>query len=138
VPLPRYSTVSGIPITELMDTATIERLVERTRNAGSEIVELLRTGGAYFTPASSTCVMVESILFNQSRLLPAAAYLQGEYGLKDVFIGVPCRLASSGVENVLELSLTDEERASLHASAKSVQENIHRANELLAATVDRH
>jgi malate dehydrogenase len=92
VPLPRYSTVSGIPITELMDASTIERLIERTRNGGAEIVELMRTGGAYFAPASSTCLMVEAILHNQLRQVPAAAYLQGEYGLNDIFIGVPTRV----------------------------------------------
>ncbi|HAX80812.1 MAG TPA: malate dehydrogenase [Cyanobacteria bacterium UBA11372] len=131
VPLPRYCTVSGIPIAELMDNATIERLVERTRNAGAEIVQLLQTGGAYFTPAATTCLMVESILFNQSRLMPVSAYLQGEYGLKDIFIGVPCRLGSIGVESVLELNLTETERAALHFSAESVLKNIHRANEML-------
>ncbi|HAZ46289.1 MAG TPA: malate dehydrogenase [Cyanobacteria bacterium UBA11369] len=132
VPLPRYCTVSGIPITELMDNETIERLVERTRNAGSEIVQLLQTGGAYFAPAATTCLMVESILFNQSRFMPASAYLQGEYGLKDIFIGVPCRLGSSGVESVLELNLTETERAALHASAQSVLKNIQRANEIMS------
>ncbi|MBD2180448.1 malate dehydrogenase [Aerosakkonema funiforme] len=134
VPLPRYSTVSGIPITELLDAATIDRLIERTRNGGGEIVELMRTGGAYFAPASSTCEMVESILFNQSRLVPAAAYLQGEYGLKDVFIGVPCRLGCRGIESILELNLTDSETTALHISAESVRHNIEFANQLLAAT----
>ncbi len=131
VALPRYCTVSGIPIAELMDTATINRLVERTRNAGAEIVHLLQTGSAYFTPAASTCLMVESILFNQSRFIPASAYLQGEYGLKDIFIGVPCRLGNVGVESVLELNLTETERAALHISAQSVLKNIQRANEML-------
>ncbi len=133
VALPRYCTVSGIPIAELMDTATIERLVERTRNAGAEIVHLLQTGSAYFTPAASTCLMVESILFNQSRFIPASAYLQGEYGLKDIFIGVPCRLGNVGVQSVLELNLTETERAALHISAQSVLKNIQRANEILGA-----
>jgi malate dehydrogenase len=133
VPLPRHSTVSGIPITELMDASRIEKLVERTRHGGAEIVELLQTGGAYFAPASSTCLMVASILCNQSRLVPAAAYLQGEYGLHDIFIGVPCLLGCRGVEKVLELSLTDAERAALHTSADSVRQNVQRANEILAA-----
>jgi len=133
VPLPRYSTVNGVPITELMDAETIERLIERTRNGGAEIVKLLQTGSAYFAPASCTCLMVESILLNQSRLLPVAAYVQGEYGLQDVFIGVPCCLGCYGIEKVLELNLTDTELATLHASAKAVRQNIDQATEMLAA-----
>lgn len=131
VPLPRYATVNGIPITQLLDAATIERLIERTRNGGAEIVELMHTGGAFFAPASATCVMVESILLNQSRLLPVAAYLQGEYGLNDVFIGVPCRLGCGGIAEVLELSLTEEETQALHLSAESVRRNIDKAQEIL-------
>ncbi|MBF2045795.1 MAG: malate dehydrogenase [Leptolyngbya sp. IPPAS B-1204] len=131
VPLPRYSTVSGIPITELMDTATIERLVERTRHGGAEIVELMQTGGAYYAPASSAYVMVEAILHNQHRWLPVASYLQGEYGLQDVFIGVPARLGCSGVEAVLELNLTEAEHTALAKSAQAVQQNIHQAFNLL-------
>ncbi|MEH2111187.1 malate dehydrogenase [Nostoc sp.] len=131
VPLSRYATVNGIPITELLDAATIERLVERTRNGGAEIVELMHTGGAFFAPASATSVMVESILLNQSRLLPVAAYLQGEYGLKDVVIGVPCRLGCGGIESILELTLTDEEREGLHTSARSVRQNIERSQEII-------
>jgi malate dehydrogenase len=131
VPLPRYSTVNGIPITELMDTATIERLVDRTRNGGGEIVGLMKTGGAYFAPASSACLMVEAIINNQSRQLPASAYLQGEYGLNDIFIGVPIQLGCSGVEKVVEINLTDAERESLHTSAESVRANIQQAFTLL-------
>ncbi|MDZ7962195.1 MAG: malate dehydrogenase [Aulosira sp. DedQUE10] len=133
VPLPRYANVNGIPITELLDAATIERLVERTRNGGAEIVELMQTGGAFFAPASAVSVMVESILLNQSRLLPVAAYLQGEYGLEDIVIGVPCRLSCGGIESVLELNLTDEEKAALRVSAQAVRLNIDRAQEILAA-----
>lgn len=131
VPVARYSTVAGVPITELMDAPTIERLVERTRNGGAEIVELMQTGSAYFAPAASTCLMVESILLNQSRLLPVAAYLQGEYGLQDIFIGVPCSLGCGGMTKVWELKLTDSELAALHASAKAVRQNINRAKEML-------
>jgi malate dehydrogenase len=131
VPLPRYSTVNGIPITELMDAATIERLVDRTRNGGGEIVGLMKTGGAYFAPASSTCLMVEAIINNQSRQLPASAYLQGEYGLNDIFIGVPIQLGGRGVEKVLEINLTDAEREALHTSAESVRANIQQAFTLL-------
>lgn len=125
VPLPRYSTVAGVPITELMDSATIERLVERTRNGGTEIVALMQTGGAYFAPASSSCLMVQAILNNQLRQIPVSAYLQGEYGLNDIFIGVPTRLGRGGVETVLELNLTDAEHAALHASAESIRQNVH-------------
>ncbi len=131
VPLSRYATVNGIPITELLDAATIERLVERTRNGGAEIVELMQTGGAFFAPASATSVMVESILLNQSRLLPVAAYLQGEYGLEDVVIGVPCRLGCGGIESILELNLSDREREGLHISAQSVRKSIERSQEIL-------
>lgn len=134
VPLPRYSTVGGIPITELMDAATIERLVERTRNGGGEIVGLMKTGGAYYAPASSACLMVEAILNNQSRQLPASAYLQGEYGLNDIFIGVPILLGCRGVEKVLEINLTDAERESLHTSAESVRQNIQQAFSLLGSS----
>ncbi len=136
IPLPRYSTVNGIPITELMDTATIERLVERTRNGGAEIVQLMQMGGAFFAPASATCVMVESILLNQSRLLPSSAYLQGEYGLEDICIGVPCRLGCGGIDTVLELNLTDTEMAALRASAESVRQSIERSQEILADVGD--
>jgi malate dehydrogenase len=131
VPLPRYSTIRGIPITELLDNATIERLVERTRNGGAEIVELMQTGGAYYAPASSVCQMVEAILLNQSRLLPVAAYLQGEYSLQDVFIGVPCRLGCRGIESIVELKLTDAELAALHTSAHAVRQNIEHVMTML-------
>jgi malate dehydrogenase len=131
VPLPRYSTVSGIPIPELLDGATIDRLVERTRNGGAEIVELMQTGGAYYAPASSTYCMVEAVLLNQSRLLPVAAYLQGEYGLHDIFIGIPARLGCSGVEDILELKLTDAEQAALLRSAQAVRQNLDQARSLL-------
>lgn len=133
VPLPRYSTVGGIPITELLDAATIERLVNRTRNGGGEIVELMKTGGAYFGPASSTYLMVEAILHNQKRQVPVAAYLQGEYGLKDIYIGVPTQLGCRGVEKVLELNLTDAERSALQSSAESVRTNVKRATQMLAS-----
>ncbi len=124
LPLLQYCSVSGVPITEIMDSTTIKRLVERTRNGGAEIVKLLKTGGAFYAPASSACLMIESMLRNQSRIVPAAAYLQGEYGLNDIFIGVPCRLGCRGVEQVLEVNLTAEEKQALHASAASVRSNI--------------
>ena len=131
LPLPRYSTVRGIPIPELMDTATIQRLIERTRNGGAEVVNLMKTGGAFYAPASSACLMVEAILLNESRILPVAAYLQGEYGLQDIFIGVPSRLGCRGIEGVLELKLTDAERAILHTSAASIRQNIDQASVML-------
>jgi malate dehydrogenase len=127
VPLPRYSTVNGIPITNLLDAATIDRLVTRTRNGGAEIVELMQTGGAFYAPASSTYQMIEVILRNQPRLLPIAAYLTGQYGLHDLFIGVPTGLGCRGIENILELDLTDAERTALHTSAQSVRENLNQA-----------
>ncbi len=133
VPLPRHSTVGGIPITELMDDETIERLIERTRNGGAEIVNLMKTGGAYSAPASATSLMVEAILHNQSRLVPASAYLQGEYGLDDIFMGVPTLLGCRGIEKVVELKLLDTERAALHTSAESVRANIKRAWEMLGS-----
>jgi malate dehydrogenase len=126
VPLSRYATVNGVPITELLGADAIARLEERTRNGGAEIVELMQTGGAFFAPASATSVMIEAILLNQSRLLPVAAYLQGEYGLHDVVIGVPCRLGLKGIESIWELNLSDDEKEALNISAKSVKENIDR------------
>jgi malate dehydrogenase len=124
VPLPRYSTVNGIPITDLLSPEAIDRIVERTRNGGAEVVELLKTGGAYYAPASSTYVMVEAILLNQPRLLSAATYLQGEYGLNDLFIGVPVKLGCGGIEQIYELHLTPDEQAALHKSAEAVRESI--------------
>lgn len=131
VPLPRYSTVNGIPIDRFLSPEAIDRIVTRTRNGGAEIVELLRTGGAYYAPASAVCVMVESIIYNQPRILPVAAHLQGQYQLDDIFIGVPCRLGCKGVESVLELDLTEQELADLHTSAASVRQNTDRLRELL-------
>jgi malate dehydrogenase len=124
LPLPRYCTASGVPITELMDGETIDRLVERTRNGGAEIVKLLQTGGAYFAPASSAFVMTEAILRDRSRILPTATYLDGEYGLRDIFLGVPCRLGCRGIESILEVELSAKERQDLQVSAASVRENI--------------
>lgn len=132
VPLPRYSTVGGVPIPELLEPEVIDRLVARTQNGGAEIVELMRTGGAYLAPASAICTMVASILENQQRQVPAAVYLQGQYGLEDIFVGVPCRLGQRGVEKILELDLTAEELGLLQRSAASVRENIQIAQDSLA------
>jgi malate dehydrogenase len=122
VPLPRYSTVAGIPITELMPADRIEAIVDRTRNGGAEIVGLLKTGSAYYAPASAAVEMAESILKDKKKILPCAAYLQGEYGLQDLFIGVPVKLGSTGIEQIVEIQLTDEEKAALNKSAAAVQE----------------
>ena len=122
VPLPRYSTVAGIPITELMPKDRIEAIVERTRNGGAEIVALLKTGSAYYAPASAAVEMAESILKDKKKILPCAVYLQGEYGLQDLFIGVPVKLGAAGIEEIIEIKLTDEERAALKKSAAAVAE----------------
>ena len=122
VPLPRYSTVAGIPITELMAQDRIDALVERTRNGGAEIVGLLKTGSAYYAPASAAVEMAESILKDKKKILPCAAYLQGEYGQQDLFIGVPVKLGAKGVEDIIEITLTDEEKSALQKSADAVQE----------------
>jgi malate dehydrogenase len=122
VPLPRYSTVAGIPITELMAQDRIDALVDRTRNGGAEIVGLLKTGSAYYAPASAAVEMAESILKDKKKILPCAAYLQGEYGQQDLFIGVPVKLGAKGVEDIIEINLTDEEKQALQKSADAVQE----------------
>ena len=122
VPLPRYSTVAGIPITELLAKDRIDALVERTRNGGAEIVALLKTGSAYYAPASAAVEMAESILKDKKKLLPCAAYLQGEYGIQDLFIGVPVKLGAAGIEEIIEITLTEEEQQALQKSAEAVQE----------------
>lgn len=122
VPLPRYSTVAGIPITELMTPDRIEALVDRTRNGGAEIVSLLKTGSAYYAPASAAVEMAEAILKDKKKILPCAALLQGEYGYQDLFIGVPVKLGASGIEDIIEIKLTDEEQAALNKSAAAVEE----------------
>jgi malate dehydrogenase len=124
VPLPRYSTVSGVSIEELLPAETIARLVDRTRNGGAEIVNLLKTGSAYYAPAASVVEMARSILLDQRRLLPCAAWLDGQYGLKEIYLGVPCVLGRGGVEKVVELKLSDADRASLHKSAESIRKDL--------------
>jgi malate dehydrogenase len=122
VPLPRYSTVGGVPITELLSAERIAALVDRTRNGGAEIVALLKTGSAYYAPAASTVEMVEAILLDRRRILPCAAYLQGEYGYDGLFVGVPVVLGDGGMQKVIEISLTDDEKAALDYSAAAVRE----------------
>ncbi len=124
VPLPRYTTVSGIPLSQLMPAETIKNLVDRTRKGGTEIVNLLKTGSAYYAPAASVAVMVESIVFDTKRLLPASALLDGEFGFKNVFAGVPVILGRKGVERIVEIELTDEEKGMLKKSADDVKSGI--------------
>jgi malate dehydrogenase len=122
VPVVRLSNVSGIPLTELMDQATIDRIVDRTRNGGAEIVKYLKTGSAYYAPSAAAVEMAESILKDKKKVLPCAAYLEGEYGIKGLFVGVPCKLGARGIEKIYELKLTAEEQAGLQKSAAAVQE----------------
>jgi malate dehydrogenase len=121
VPLPRFSSVAGIPITELLDPAAIERLVKRTREGGAEIVSLLKTGSAFYAPASAAVEMAEAIIKDKKKILPCAVLLSGEYGINDLFIGVPVKLGKGGIEQVIEIKLTVEEDAALKKSAAAVQ-----------------
>jgi len=122
VPLPRYSTVAGIPITELLSAERVQALVDRTANGGAEIVALLKTGSAYYAPAAATFEMVESILLDRKRVLPCATYLTGEYGVDGLFVGVPVVLGAAGMERIIEIDLTDDERAAFERSAAAVRE----------------
>jgi malate dehydrogenase len=124
VPVTRLSSVSGIPLTELLDQATLDRLVQRTRDGGAEIVKYLKTGSAYYAPSAAAVEMVESILKDKKKVLPCAAYLEGEYGIDGVFVGVPVKLGSKGIEKVYELKLAADEKAQLDKSAASVKELI--------------
>jgi malate dehydrogenase len=133
VPIVRLSSVSGIPLTELMDAATLERLVNRARNGGAEIVKYLKTGSAYYAPSAAAIEMVESILLDQKKVLPCAAYLDGEYGYKGLYVGVPVKLGAGGVEKIYELKLEPEEQAALDKSAASVQELIEILQKKMAA-----
>jgi malate dehydrogenase len=122
VPLPRYCTVAGIPVTELLSQERITSLVERTRNGGAEIVGLLKTGSAYYAPASAVVDMAEAILKDKRKILPCAAYLEGEYGIEDLFIGVPVKLGRHGIEEIIQITLTEEEEKALRKSAEAVRE----------------
>lgn len=121
VPLPRYSTVAGIPITELMSKEKINSIVERTRQGGAEIVGLLKTGSAYYAPASAAVEMAEAILKDKKKILPCAAYLEGEYNINNLFIGVPVKLGEAGIEKIIEIKLTEDEQNELQNSASAVQ-----------------
>ena len=122
VPLPRYSTVAGIPITELMDTATLDAVVKRTAAGGGEIVKLLSSGSAYYAPGSAIVEMVEAILKDKKKILPCATFLQGEYGIEGLFVGVPVKLGARGVEEIIQIELTADEQAALRKSADAVKE----------------
>ena len=124
VALPRYCTVSGIPLSELMPAGRIQALCERTRDGGAEIVKLLKTGSAFYAPAASTIQMVEAIVRDKKRILPCSAYLEGEYGIEGIYFGVPVKIGAGGVESVIELRLTDEEKRLVDASAEAVRKSI--------------
>jgi malate dehydrogenase len=125
VPLVRLCNVSGIPLTELMDKATIDRIVDRTANGGAEIVKHLKTGSAYYAPSAAAVEMAESILKDKKKVLPCAAYLEGEYGINGLYVGVQVKLGAAGIEKIYEIKLTDEEKAKLKKSADSVQELVN-------------
>jgi malate dehydrogenase len=124
VPLPRYSTVAGIPITELIEPAKLAALVQRTRDGGAEIVKYLKTGSAFYAPSASAVEMVEAILKDKKKILPCAVHLEGEYGITGLFVGVPVKLGSNGLEQIIEIKLTADEQAALNKSADSVKELI--------------
>jgi malate dehydrogenase len=122
VPLISYTSVSGIPVTQLLDRKKLDAIVDRTRNGGAEIVKYLKTGSAYYAPSSGAVQMAEAIVFDQKRILPCAAWLEGEYGMSDIFLGVPVKLGRGGMEKVFEVELTSDERAALGKSADAVRE----------------
>jgi malate dehydrogenase len=124
VPLPRYSTCAGIPITELLPKDQIDAILTRTANGGAEIVGLLKTGSAYYAPSLGAVEMAESILKDKKKILPCAVFLEGEYGISNLFVGVPVKLGKNGIEQIIEINLTNEERSALHKSAAAVQELI--------------
>ncbi|MGA2780708.1 MAG: malate dehydrogenase [Smithella sp.] len=130
VPLPRFSTVAGVPITELMTSERIDALITRTRNGGAEIVSLLKTGSAYYAPASGAVEMTESILKDKKKILPCAAYLEGEYGISGLFVGVPVKLGKNGVEQILQLKLLPKEVKALSKSAAAVKELVDAMNKM--------
>jgi malate dehydrogenase len=122
VPLVSYTSVSGIPITQLMDKATLDAIVTRTRNGGAEIVKHLKTGSAYYAPSAGAVQMAEAIVNDQRRILPCAAWLEGEYGMKGLYLGVPCKLGRQGLIKIVEVELTADERSALEKSAEAVRE----------------
>lgn len=137
VPLVRYCTVAGIPLSQFLPQERIEAIVQRTRQAGGEIVSLLKTGSAFYAPSAAVAQMVESILFDKKRVLPCAAYLEGEYGVHGLFVGVPVKLGAGGVEQVIEITLDDEERAMFQHSADAVRELVEAMSRLRASAPGR-
>jgi malate dehydrogenase len=125
VPLPRYSTCAGIPVTELLPKEQLDAIVKRTANGGAEIVSLLKTGSAYYAPSAAAVEMTEAILKDKKKILPCAAYLEGEYGVNGLYVGVPCKLGANGLEQIIEINLMTEERIALQKSAASVQELVN-------------
>jgi malate dehydrogenase len=125
VPLPRYSTVAGIPVTELIAPDRLKALVDRTANGGAEIVKYLKTGSAYYAPSAAATEMTEAILKDKKKIMPCAAYLEGEYGIKGLFVGVPCKLGAKGLEEIIQIKLTPEEQAALNKSADAVKELVN-------------
>lgn len=128
VPLPSYTNVAGTPITELVPKERLDAIIKRTRDGGAEIVAFLKTGSAYYAPSAGTVEMIDAIVNNKNRILPCSAWLQGEYGLKDVYVGVPVKLNSKGIEEIIQLKLTSEEQAALNKSADDVKANIAKLN----------
>ena len=137
VPLPRYTTVSGVPLPELLPKPEVDQIMQRTRDGGAEVVKLLKTGSAFYAPASSVADMVQAILEDEHRILPTCVHLSGQYGLKDVFCGVPARLGARGVEEVVEVSLSADEKAALAVSAKGVREEMRALDALLKPVASR-
>lgn len=125
VPLPRYSTVAGIPLPDLLPKERIDAIMQRTRKGGGEIVNLLKTGSAYYAPSAAAFAMCEAILQDKKKIMPCAAYLEGEYGTKGLFVGVPCKLGARGIEQIIEIKLQPEEKAALEKSAASVRELVN-------------
>ena len=124
VPLARYTSVGGVPITELLDDKTIEELAARTRTGGGEIVGYLKTGSAYYAPGASVAKMVEAVIKDEKRLLAASVYLRGQYGYRDIFLGVPTVIGGGGAQQIIEIELTEEERKALERSAAAVREGV--------------
>jgi malate dehydrogenase len=124
VPLPRFTTIGGIPVTDFIPAARLDEIVERARKGGGEIVNLLKTGSAYYAPAAATVQMVEAVVRDKNRVLPAACYLTGEYGLNDMYFGVPCVLGAGGVKKIIQLNLNADEKALVAASAAAVKSSI--------------
>jgi malate dehydrogenase len=122
VPVPRYTTVAGIPVGDLMPREQLEAIIKRTRNGGAEIVNLLKTGSAFYAPSAAVVEMVDAIFNDRKRILPCAAYLEGEYGIHGLFVGVPVKLGALGIEQIVEIKLTPEEQAALQKSAAAVKE----------------